>query len=488
MMNFKIENNYLNITNYPYIERHFEDMAGKGWLIIKIIMGNLFIYKKIKPEKLDFSISPYEVETAFTRKTKEELEEFKTVCENVGWNYATKSYDLHVYFKEKESEALPIQTDEEEEFKTLELLGKKQLKAQYWLIPLYTLLAWINIGKSLASVYGMRDGLIQIVSLIIPAGIILGSFNVIELRKFLKVNRQNVELGKDIEFNDSKFYGYKICFTFFYIFVLGFVIYLLYAAIILRKTVLLFALIPILIGLSVGFIYRVFVKPSRKSISYKKIVLVLAILSATVISIGAGILNIGALGDSESRLNIDGYRVLSINDFIDTDSEDDGYFRRNISFLIPESYEYSSYVRGHGVIDTEYSNALSVGIAKNLVNRYKNEAENRIIGRNSQELEFMFENGIFDLFLVGNALTEKEFNNLRSKDTKGAVDEALEIIKQRSIVEDKNNIWDMDEVYFLSYDKSEIVIRNGNEVFFLGGEDFSNPDVIEIVKNRLELN
>ena len=107
-MNFKIENNFLDITNYPLVEGHFEEMASRGWLISRIIQGSIFIYKKIDPEELEFSITPYEVETAFTRKSKEELEEFNSVCKSVGWNYAVKSFDIHVYFKEKGSEAINI--------------------------------------------------------------------------------------------------------------------------------------------------------------------------------------------------------------------------------------------------------------------------------------------------------------------------------------------------------------------------------------------
>ena len=67
-MNFRIENNFLDITNYPSIERHLEKMASKGWLINKIIQGNIFIYKKIIPQRLEFSITPYEIETLFTKK------------------------------------------------------------------------------------------------------------------------------------------------------------------------------------------------------------------------------------------------------------------------------------------------------------------------------------------------------------------------------------------------------------------------------------
>jgi len=72
-MNFKIEINYLNINNYPYIEKYFADMANKGWLIHRIFAGTIFIYSKIQPRELDFSISPYEIERAFTRKSKAEL-------------------------------------------------------------------------------------------------------------------------------------------------------------------------------------------------------------------------------------------------------------------------------------------------------------------------------------------------------------------------------------------------------------------------------
>ncbi len=488
-MNFKIENNYLNISNYPSIERHFEKMASKGWLINKIIAGSLFIYKKIEAEELDFSISPYEVETAFTRKSKRELEEFQTVCKNVGWNYATKTYDLHIYFKEKGTEAVPIQTDEEEEFKTLEIIGKKQLRAQYWQIPLFIFLAWSMIGRSITSVYGMRDGLGQIVSLLLPIGIVLGLLSIIDLRSFLKKNRKNIDLGNSIEFNDSRFYGFKICHMIFNILILVFILYFIYTAIILRNRIILMAFIPVLIGTIIGTLYRIFVKPSKRSTDYKKMIFVVIMLAVFVIPTSVGVLNIGFLANREGEANIDGYRVLSINDFTDKGTvEDYSNLRKNVSILIPKSYEYSSYYREQGYLETEYSKVLNESLAKNLVNRYKREAENRIRGRNSEELRIMFENDTYFSFLSWTGFTEADFNSLKHKDTKEAIKDGLEIIKQRSIVEDKDNLWAMDEVYFLDYDKDEVVIRNGKEVFYLEGLDFSDPQVIEIVKDRLDLN
>ena len=43
-MNFKITIRYLNIINYPYLEKYLEDMASKGWLLDKIILGSVFIF------------------------------------------------------------------------------------------------------------------------------------------------------------------------------------------------------------------------------------------------------------------------------------------------------------------------------------------------------------------------------------------------------------------------------------------------------------
>lgn len=45
----------------------------------------------------------------------------------------------------------------------------------------------------------------------------------------------------------------------------------------------------------------------------------------------------------------------------------------------------------------------------------------------------------------------------------------------------------MDQVYFLSYDKDQIVLRDGKEVFYLEGLDFSDPEIIRRVKEKLDL-
>ncbi|MGO1470615.1 MAG: DUF2812 domain-containing protein, partial [Tissierella sp.] len=232
-MKFKIENNFMDITNYPLIEKHFEQMAKKGWLINKIIIGSIFIYKKMEPEELDFSISPYEVETAFTIKSKEEIEEFQTVCESVGWNYAMKARNLHVYFKKSGTQVVDISTDEEEEFNTLESLGKRQLISSYITIPFYLYLAWSILGGMFTDIQFMQDGMVQILAPVIPIFFISVVYQIIRIKKFLKTNKNNIEMGKSLEYVESKFLFEKATFGIYLIFLILFISYSFYSAFIL---------------------------------------------------------------------------------------------------------------------------------------------------------------------------------------------------------------------------------------------------------------
>lgn len=101
-MSKKITIHNLNVTNIPSVEKYLSEMASRGWMIKRIILASIFIFEKTEKQNLDFSITPYEIESAFNRKSKKEIEEFRDVTESVGWKFAAKSYDFHIYYKEKE--------------------------------------------------------------------------------------------------------------------------------------------------------------------------------------------------------------------------------------------------------------------------------------------------------------------------------------------------------------------------------------------------
>lgn len=44
-MKFKAEIKYLNITNYPSVERYLESMAKEGWLVKKLLW-EVYLYLK----------------------------------------------------------------------------------------------------------------------------------------------------------------------------------------------------------------------------------------------------------------------------------------------------------------------------------------------------------------------------------------------------------------------------------------------------------
>lgn len=101
-------------------------------------------------------------------------------------------------------------------------------------------------------------------------------------------------------------------------------------------------------------------------------------------------------------------------------------------------------------------------------------------------MEFYLEEGIYDEYLLTGGITKEDFHELKEMDKKEANKAFLKLIKEKAIREDKEKLWDLDEVYFLSYDKMEIVIRKGKEVFYLDGQDFSDTEFINIIKRKLD--
>lgn len=486
-MNFKIENNFLDITNYPSIEKHFEKRASQGWLITNIVIGSLFIYKKIKAEKLDFSISPYEVETAYTRKTKAEIEEFQSVCESVGWNYCLGAGDLHIYYKEAGTEAVDISTDDEEEFNTLERIGKKQVLSSYISIPFYLYLSWNILGGLFSDVQSLKNGMVQIIAPIIPIFFISAIYRIIRIKKFLKTNRKNIDMGRPLQYLDSKFIFERISFFIYLIFMVLFIGYSIYSAFVLKNKFILLAFMPIFIGVPIGLYYRIFIKPSKKTIKYKKVFLIVFFIITTLVSINITFLSINSLAMQRDNPDIEGYKVLSANDFLENKVENDGDLMMDSSLLIPTSYTYWSWPEGDISVKTEYADTLTEEVGKILVKRYIKEAEKSIANRISWEIEILIEEDIYDYSLETSGISKESFDSLKGKELKEAEKEAIEIARENSISKDKANLWNLDEVYFLNYQKDEIVIRNGKEVFYLTGRDFSDPEIINIVKDKLGL-
>ncbi|MDO5755610.1 MAG: DUF2812 domain-containing protein [Tissierellia bacterium] len=474
-MNWKWEINYLNINNYPYMEEHFESMAKKGWMIRKVMGGVFFIYEKICPKSLEFSITPYEMETLFTKKTKEELEEFHSVSERVGWEFVLKSFDLHVYVKEKGKKTVPLTTDEEEEFQNLEMIAKRYLKGQYVLLPILLLSNWFAFGLILNSVEGFKNGMIQWMGFFFPIALILSLLHIVDLRHFVKVNRENVKQGKSLEFSKKYQKISQLLMSLCYLLLLVMILYILYSILVLKNGVLAVSLLPLLIGLSMGMIYRNVIKPWRKNLLFKKGALVLTFILTIVLTLPTSFIAFDVLLGNHRELNAKPCGSSTID-------REEGVLRRNRSLLVPVSYETVCESKKE-TIRTEYAKTLTEKTGEKLVVLYVKKEKEVLIGQYAPLVEKSFKTGIYEPSLQEVGLTKEAFEEYLMQEH--GKEKAWERIYNESITEDSAN-WDVDEAYYLRKEKDVLVLRRGREVFYFEGVDCTKPHDVDKVKEILQ--
>lgn len=391
-------------------------------------------------------------------------------------------------------ETVEIHTDQEEEFRLLERLGKTQIKSYYSLIVMFLFLSWFIIVPLMTRMFEMKNGLNQIITPMLLMQLVVNIIQLISTKKFLKINKKSIEKGKEIEFIEAKFYVTRISLavTFLTLFVM--ILYVLYSSIFLRNKVMLLAFIPSMIGLTGGLLFRAFVKPTKHSKKYKIIAFVVTIVAIS--AVGSlfsilGIMNIEKLVDENNIPSRDKYRVLLRDDFVNISTEiEEGTLRQNTSILIPRSYEYTSIgPREDDIryIETHYSKALTTDVAKELVSRYKYEAVKYIKKKYSPELAYHYQSGELEEYLTYVGLTKNDVNRVMDKELKQATQKFIEIIKGKRTEKIDSQLWGVDEACFLADDKQEIVLRKGREVFYLKGLSFEDPKVIKRAKGILQL-
>lgn len=505
-MNFKIEINYLDISNYPRIEKHFEDMASQGWLIHRIVFENIFIYKRIEIEDLDFLIRPYEVKKGDSKNTQEELENLKSKYEAMGWNYASKSKNLHICFKEKNSESVNLEGDIKEKIELVEKLANKELTRSYFSIAFLILFTWFLLSGFIAPADFMKNTVLQIVVILIPLFLLPYIRTIVRIKRFLKLNRKNIKEGKKLEYSKANFNLEKIIF-FSKGILLGMIfIYIIYGGFVLKNDIYLsiMAYISTFLVLNsiVNIIEGIIPKPSKESWILQSITFI-AILGLLFFIINIAYeSNLDEFIKRYNDLDVKEYKVLSPDRPLKRDDEETKIYQ-NTSLIVPKSYKYDYFDKDKRVyVSTEYSNALNEDIARNLVKMYKRYAKDQL-KQHEHNIDMAVES--YNYYMVeemyGDApedfprektlkdlgISLEEFKKIDKNIRKKAVKKIIKIMEDKAIKKDKENLWEADEVYFLSYDKEELVIRDGREVFYIKGKDFSDSDVINDSKNKLGL-
>lgn len=118
----------LRIENFLFydaagIEAHLEKMAEKGWLI-KQITPFFWVYKRIEPEHLRFSVAYFPDASDFDPAPPEGQKTFYEYCLEAGWEPAVQWAQMQVFYTRKEN-PVPIETEAQVKLKAVHRAMKK---------------------------------------------------------------------------------------------------------------------------------------------------------------------------------------------------------------------------------------------------------------------------------------------------------------------------------------------------------------------------
>ncbi len=126
------------------MERRFEKMARKGWLI-QSLSNYGYTYRRVEPQELHFSISYYPKASMFDPEPGENQQEFLDFCAHTGWKLACTWAQMQIFYNDRET-PIPIETDPVLEVETIhEAMKKNFLWGQVAMLVLGLLQLYIQL-------------------------------------------------------------------------------------------------------------------------------------------------------------------------------------------------------------------------------------------------------------------------------------------------------------------------------------------------------
>lgn len=485
MLDTKIIFNSINIINYSSSEKYFEEMAEKGWLINKIILDKIFIFKKIEPQELKFTIMP---------KNKKIGEDFKDLVEELGWKYKFETFNFQIYYKEKDIEAIDLFTDIESESIEKKNIVKNKLINSLLIILFFGIILIKNFKKIIIDSPDMiREYSIEIFSIGSILFFIYGIVNTNFYIKFLLKNNNNENDHEKIKYIDSKLYIiFNKIFSFINI-ALNIIVILvfLYTLVILNNRENIYYLILLMFPMLLKYIGKIFNKTvyisgkkNRRYIEIKWKELFSSIFTVSGIVVIIFISN-NLIQDKifiKNRIsNIEKIKLSEIekNDINNSLVEKKSIFLKN-------GYDISL-----DNMEIEYSNLKNESLAKKLVSKYISTRKSELLSSGKEILTEGYNIYIkrgnyinFDIYGVEKSFVNRIMDN-KSITKKELINTILPLIIDKNIIKIDEKLQNADEIYYLSYEYNEILIRKGREVYKISGRDFSEEENINFIWEKL---
>ena len=132
MMNTKRRFELFSFFDHTGISTHLEQMAWDGWMLEKITNFG-WIYRKIEPRAIHFTVSYYPKASEFDPEPSEEQKTFHEFCAHTGWKLACTSAQMQIFYNEQDN-PIPIETEPELELSSIHATAKKTLISSHLLL------------------------------------------------------------------------------------------------------------------------------------------------------------------------------------------------------------------------------------------------------------------------------------------------------------------------------------------------------------------
>lgn len=168
------------------LEKSFEKMAAKGWLIEKAAYLG-WRYRRIEPKRLTFTVTYFPDASDFDPVPGDGQQTFWELCEQAGWKLACATGQLQIFYNEN-PDAVPIETDAVLQLENIHASAKR---AYLWQYVLYIILGLFYtcmlIEKILYDPAELFSSNIQLFNMVcIPAFIILSIAELITYYRWRK--------------------------------------------------------------------------------------------------------------------------------------------------------------------------------------------------------------------------------------------------------------------------------------------------------------
>ena len=222
MRNTKRRLETFSFFDHTGIARHLTKMAEKGWLIEK--MSNFgWVYRRIEPKKLTFSVCFYPKASEFDPEPTPEQKEFHDFCEYAGWTLAATSAQMQVFYSEREN-PIPIETDPMLEVRTIHAAAKRSYLPSWFVLLLMSLLGGASfVSTLLGDFIGLLASAIRLFSGV--GWFLLFIVCAVEVCGYLSWHKKAVKAAERGEFLETRSHP-RLQMTIFAIVMLGFAYYL----------------------------------------------------------------------------------------------------------------------------------------------------------------------------------------------------------------------------------------------------------------------